>query len=269
MLAEFSLPGRTTRPVQNVTRDNRTLLRALKIPRSRATHNSTGLAPHQTRSRHVASSQVIPAEALFDAPTPAPDLSQADDATLARALIAGEPRASRVAWNRFAPMVRRVLRRSLGPEHDVEDIVQDVFLCLFERVSTLREPSVLKAFIIAITVRTARYEIRRRRVRRWVGLWRTPELPDFRVVHADSDSRQALIHFYRALNRINSRDRTAFVLRFIEGMEAAEVATALEVSVPTARRCFTRAWERVAFFARRDPFLVDYLSTLPGAPEET
>jgi RNA polymerase sigma-70 factor, ECF subfamily len=196
------------------------------------------------------------------APAPSPALADSDDATLALALIAKDKAAPRVAWTRFAPLVRRILRRSLGPQHEVEDIVQDVFLCLFERVHTLRDPVALKAFVIAITVRTARYEIRRARVRRWVGLSRTAELPDLRVVNADSSAQHALIHFYQTLNRINERDRTAFILRFIEGMEAAEVAAALDVSVPTARRCFTRAWERVIFFAKRDPFLVDYLSKL-------
>ena len=200
-------------------------------------------------------------------PTP-PALADADDATLACALIEKNPAAPRVAWTRFSPLVRRILRRSLGPQHDVEDIVQDVFLCLFERVHTLRDPVALKAFVIAIAVRTARYEIRRARVRRWVGLSRTAELPDLRVVNADTSSQQALIHFYRALNRINERDRTAFVLRFVEGMEAAEVAAALDVSVPTARRCFTRAWERITFFAQRDPFLVDYLGKLEVTSSE-
>jgi RNA polymerase sigma-70 factor, ECF subfamily len=200
---------------------------------------------------------------------PSPSLVEADDATLARALMAKDPGAPRVAWGRFAPLIRRILRRSLGPQHEVEDIVQDVFLCLFERVHTLRDPVALKAFVIAIAVRTARYELRRARVRRWVGLSRTSELPDLRVVNADTSSQHALIHFYRTLDRINPRDRTAFVLRFVEGMEAAEVAAALDVSVPTARRCFTRAWERVTFFAQRDPFLVDYLGQLEvTSPEE-
>lgn len=222
-------------------------------------------ALQQTPLAYLATRQVSTDAAVPAAPPP---LAEADDATLARALIAKEKAAPRVAWVRFAPLVRRILRRSLGPQHDVEDIVQDVFLCLFERVHTLRDPVALKAFIIAITVRTARYEIRRARVRRWVGLSRTAELPDLRVVNADSSAQHALIHFYQALNRINERDRTAFVLRFVEGMEAAEVAAALDVSVPTARRCFTRAWERVTFFARRDPFLVDYLSKLEVTSEE-
>ena len=210
---------------------------------------------------YLATTQVSHDGAIPAAPA-IPVLSVADDATLARALIEKDPAAPRVAWARFSPLVRRILRRSLGPQHEVEDIVQDVFLVLFQRVHTLRDAVALKGFIIAITVRTIRYEIRRARVRRWVGLSRTSELPDLLVVNADPSSRQALIHFYRALERINPRDRAAFVLRFIEGMEAAEVATALDVSVPTARRCFTRAWERVTFFAQRDPFLVDYLREL-------
>lgn len=206
--------------------------------------------------------------AVSPAGSKAPSLAEADDAALAAALIAKHPAAPRAAWSRFAPLVRRILRRSLGPQHEVEDIVQDVFLCLFERVHTLRDPVALKAFVIAIAVRTARYEIRRARVRRWVGLSRTAELPDLRVVNADNSARQALIRFYRALDRINERDRTAFVLRFIDGMEATEVAEALDVSVPTARRCFTRAWERVTFFAERDPFLVDYLNSLQVTSSE-
>jgi RNA polymerase sigma-70 factor, ECF subfamily len=191
-----------------------------------------------------------------------------DDAELARALIEKRPAAAKVAWERFSPMVRRMIRRSLGPQHDVEDSVQDVFLCLFERVCTLREPQALKAFVIGITLRTLRYAIRRAQARRWIGLSRTAELPDSRVTHADNSSQRALIQFYQVLDRLRERDRIAFTLRFIEGMDAAEVAEAMGVSLPTARRAFTHAWERVTLLAQRDAFLSSYLSALPEAPVE-
>jgi RNA polymerase sigma-70 factor (ECF subfamily) len=193
---------------------------------------------------------------------PAADLIEVDNATLARALMDGDPDAPRLAWNRFAPMVRRIVQRTLGPELDSEDVVQEAFICLFNRVRTLREPAALKAFIISITVLTTRREIRRRKLRRWVGLTQAEEVPDLRVVNDDTDSREALTRFYRILDRIRARDRTAFVLRFIEGMEVADIAVAMGVSIPTVRRCFTRAWQRVSFFAKRDPFLADYLTTL-------
>jgi DNA-directed RNA polymerase specialized sigma24 family protein len=49
------------------------------------------------------------------------------------------------------------------------------------------------------------------------------------------------------------------VLRFVEGMEIDDVATALEVSVPTARRAIARAWERMTLLANKDVALTGYL----------
>jgi len=46
----------------------------------------------------------------------------------------------------------------------------------------------------------------------------------------------------------------------IEGMDVESIASALEVSVPTIRRCYTRARERIVLLAERDPTLVDYVS---------
>ena len=194
--------------------------------------------------------------------SPPVNLAEATDVALACALIAGELNAPRIAWNRYSPLVRRILRRSLGPARDVEDTVQDVFLCVFDKVPGLRNPAALRAFIISVTVRTLRYEIRRRRVRSWLRLSGDTETPDLRVVHADTDSREALVRFYQVLDRINVRDRTAFTLHFIEGMEVQEVASSLGVSVPTTRRCLARAKERLVLFARRDPLLTEYVAHL-------
>ena len=53
----------------------------------------------------------------------------------------------------------------------------------------------------------------------------------------------------------------------VEGMDCAEVAEALGVSEPTARRSFSRAHKQVMTWAQHDPFLVDYL--LVGRREAT
>jgi RNA polymerase sigma-70 factor, ECF subfamily len=196
---------------------------------------------------------------------PAPGLAEADDAALARALIEGTPGAPRVVWDRFLPLVRRIVQRSLGPEHDPEDVVQEAFLCLFKRVHTLRDPGAFKAFIISITVLTALREIRRRKLRRFVGLSEAADIADSRELNEERDAREALSRFYRILDRLRARDRTAFVLRFIEGMEVAEVASAMGLSVPTVRRSFIRGWQRVTLHVNRDPFLAEYLRSLgPG-----
>ena len=212
-----------------------------------------------TSTKLVAQAPASPGPSIFD-------LSSVDDATLSRALAEGSKGAQRVAWERFSPAVRGVVRRSLGPEFDAEGVVQEVFLCLFQRIRTLREPAALRGFVMSITVLTVRTtlrtEVRRQRLRRWLGQQQETEPKSLRLVPEDLDAREALTRFYEILARINERDRMAFLLRFVEGMGVAEVASAVGVSVPTARRCFTRAWERFTLLAGRDPFLADYVVAL-------
>jgi RNA polymerase sigma-70 factor (ECF subfamily) len=211
--------------------------------------------------RHVASPQLRLDSAPNNAPnaTP-PDLSGESDAALALQLQARSPEAARVVWERYSPLVRRILARALGPERDVEDSLQEVFLCLFNKAPELRNPASLRAFIVSIAIRTLRHEIRRRKLRGWLRLDGNAAAEDLRAVSQDTDAREALTRFYALLDRISTRDRSVFVLHVIEGMDVEAIASALQVSVPTIRRCFTRARERIALLAGRDPMLVDYVS---------
>jgi RNA polymerase sigma-70 factor (ECF subfamily) len=194
-----------------------------------------------------------------------PDVSfaEVDDAAIARLLLEGDSRAPRVAWDRFAPMVHRMLKRAFGPEHEVDDFAQEVFLTLFRRVHTLREPQAIRAFVISITAHTIRYELRRIVARRWL---RFGEPAFAQAAEADLDSREAVARLYRILGRLGSEDRTVFVLRFMEGLELAEVSEALGVSLATTKRRVARSWRRVAAGVRLDESLVEYLSD-PGAGE--
>ena len=191
---------------------------------------------------------------------PGATLDDSEDADLARALIARDPKAPRTLWRRFAPMVFRMLRRALGPGHDVEDLAQEVFLCVFEKVPTLREPKALKAFVISITVLTTRSELRRLWVRRWIRLSGKGDATQKAVVHLDTDAREALGRFYQVLDRINAQDRTLFVLRFMEGLGLLEVAAAAGMSLATTKRRLARAWAKVILLVERDPVLSQYLS---------
>ena len=211
--------------------------------------------------QHVASPQLRLDSAAGTPSSATPiELSEVSDAALACELQARSPDAARVVWQRYSPLVRRMLARSLGPGRDVEDSLQEVFLCLFNKVSELRNPAALRAFIVSIAIRTLRHEIRRRKLRSWLRLDGNVAVEDLRAVNPDPDAREALIRFYALLDRINTRDRSVFVLHVIEGMDIEAIAEALEVSVPTIRRCFARARERISLLAGRDPMLVDYVS---------
>lgn len=183
------------------------------------------------------------------------------DTDLVRALIARERHAPRALWRRFAPTVFRLLRRAFGPGQDVEDFAQEIFLCVFEKVSTLREPTALRKFIVSVTLLTVRGEIRRRWVRRWVQLSARGDASGDAVVEVDTDAREALRRFYGVLDRLNSGDRTLFVLRFIEEVPLLQVAEASGISLATTKRRLARARSKVLLLVERDPVLCDYVAS--------
>jgi len=190
---------------------------------------------------------------------PAADLLRADDTALVFALRAGDVRAPRVVWQRFAGMVHRIVRRALGQSGDIENLVQQIFLGFFRRFSTLREPKALPAFILSITYWTLCKELRRRWIRRRLGREDSRHASqEQHISHPDPEARQALARFYGILDKLGSQERMAFVLRYLEGLELSEVACALDLSLATTRRRIGRARARIEHHVQKDPTLVSF-----------
>jgi RNA polymerase sigma-70 factor (ECF subfamily) len=153
----------------------------------------------------------------------------------------------------------------LGPGIDVEDALQEVFLRLFRDLDSLREPTALRSFLIGITVHVATTELRRRRARRWLLLSDDGTVPDTEPVSDVQrlEERRALHALYRVLDRVDTKRRVVFVLRYVDGLELSEIATVLGCSLATAKRRAADAASRISLLAARDPVLSAYVG---GAP---
>jgi RNA polymerase sigma-70 factor (ECF subfamily) len=184
------------------------------------------------------------------------------DAQLVEAVARGEKLALSAVWDRYAELVRGVLFASLGPDSAAEDLLQEVFLALFRGAKNIKQGSALRGYLIGVAVRLAALELRRRKVRRWVNLSPTGELPEMPVFPRDVEGMEALRALGRVFDRLNTRRRLAFVLREVEGLELSETAHALGVSESTAKREVARAREQVFLWASREPSLSAYLRRL-------
>jgi RNA polymerase sigma-70 factor (ECF subfamily) len=172
----------------------------------------------------------------------------------------GEDWAAAGLWDRFSPLVRRMLFRAIGPGHDIEDLVQESFLRLYRKLPGLREPDALRSFVVTITTRVLQSELRSRWLRRWLGLSDDGRVPEAPAPTADLEARDALLRFYHLLDRLGPQQRTAYVLRHIEGMELTEVAAAVGVSLATVKRWLPRITDRLHGQAARDPLLQRYVA---------
>jgi RNA polymerase sigma-70 factor (ECF subfamily) len=184
-------------------------------------------------------------------------VSFATDAGLAQALNEGHPAAAAAAWDRFSPLVRGLLWKTLGPSAEIDDAVQDVFVTLLRRVRALRDPSALTSFVVGITIRTARATLRKRRLLRWLPLGHDEPDIDVALPNVDFASREALRRLYAILDGLPAEMRLAFILRHADGLELTEIAAALECSLATAKRRLSKATERILFHAKRDPVLLE------------
>jgi RNA polymerase sigma-70 factor (ECF subfamily) len=183
----------------------------------------------------------------------------ADDVALVHAAAAGDARAHVAIWRKYTALVRSKMGRSVGGQ-DVDDLVQEVFLRLFEFLPHLRDPAALRSFIIGITLRVAGTELRRRRCRWWLTLTATGELPEPTHRGDDgSDAREVLSRLLAVLAKLSPHSSRVFELRFIEDKELADVATAMNISLATAKRHLSRASSRVRAMAEREPVLAGFI----------
>jgi RNA polymerase sigma-70 factor (ECF subfamily) len=176
----------------------------------------------------------------------------ARDLELARALIDGDSNAAVMAWERYSPLVHRIVSRAIGPEAEVEDVTQEIFYRLFSRIGTLRKPEALRSFIISFAIRIVKWELRRRRARRWLTLSETGDIPDEQLLVMDAESRYALRRLYALLDRLSTRERLVLILRHVEGMTLEEIAEAMELSLATVKRGLRRATARVTQMVESD-----------------
>ncbi len=183
----------------------------------------------------------------------------AEEARLAVAFQRGEPGADAAVWRLYAPMVHQFFARALGRDPDLEDLLQEVFLRLFRVHGALREPAALRSFVYSIAVRVLKWQLRRRRVRRIVGLSRDGALPDA-ALEGGPEAAEALRQFYRLLDGLEASARAAFVLHHLEGLSLVETAAALGTSLATAKRRIRAATLRLEGEVAGDEVLSAYFS---------
>lgn len=181
------------------------------------------------------------------------------DRELVLALLARDSNAPVITYRRFAPRIFGVVQHSLGPGVDAEDLTQDIFLRVFARVHTLRDPDAFSSFVLSVALRVIKRQLRQRRVRRILRLTDDGRVPEVAVPGLDSEARQALARLYRALDTLPTDERTVFVLRHIEGLDLQEVAEAVGMSLATVKRRLSRARDRLRSKVRVDPALQAYL----------
>lgn len=169
------------------------------------------------------------------------------DAALVVAARAGERWAQEALFQRHCRLVIALSQRLLPQSADADDLVQDAFVYAFHRLDSLQNPQAFAAWIASIVVRTASKRLRRQRLLTRLGLQRSEPVDLDAVVSpsAPPEVVSELKAVYALLDRLPAEQRVALVLRRVEGMELAEIAAAMKLSLATVKRRLVLAEARL------------------------
>lgn len=156
---------------------------------------------------------------------------------------AGNPRALRQFYETYQSQVRGHLYRLLGPDPEIDDLVQTVFARAFSALGTFKGSSALSTWLYRITTNTThnllRQRFRRNRVKSAFMWWL-----DGRGAHQGSrvDVRDEA---ERLLQRLAPDLREVFVLYHYEGLTLQEISQILDKPISTVGDRLTRARKRL------------------------
>jgi RNA polymerase sigma-70 factor (ECF subfamily) len=172
-----------------------------------------------------------------------------DDRTLVPRAQAGDPAACRALFDRHANAVASLLRRTFGPDVDVEDGLQQTFLVAFEDLRQLRTPEAFHNWLLRVALRTCRRLWWKRTLRDWLvpsgamdeALWTPEELrPDL-----SPDDRATFVLLGQRLRRLPLALRQVVVVRHAFGHTLEETADVCGCSTATVSRRLAEAEKRL------------------------
>ncbi len=169
----------------------------------------------------------------------------AEESRLLDRARAGNAHALRKLYDTYSGQVRGHLYRLLGPDPDIDDLVQTVFIRAFNALDRFKGNSALSTWLYRITANTAhnlmRQRYRRERAKsalRWFNLGRDAHVQRSSHVEVRDEAR-------RLLARLSPDLRQIFVLYHYEGLTLQEISHIVDRPISTVGDRLTRARKKL------------------------
>lgn len=173
------------------------------------------------------------------------------DAPLIERVKAGDHAAFTELVRRYEGKVYQLALRLTGNEMDAMDVIQDVFLSVYQKIHTFRGAAAFSSWLYRITANAAFAKLNQRRRAAAVSLddvLPAVEEQSFDVhsewsrkpdsVLSNKEARDAL---EKAISALPEDFRTVVILRDVQNMSNHDVAESLNLSVPAVKSRLHRA----------------------------
>lgn len=131
----------------------------------------------------------------------------------------------------------KTARSILSNDEDVADAIQEAILACWENISLLQEPRFFKTWMVRILINKCNDILRQK-----YKVVQVEELPEIPAVDLGFSNYE----WCELMEQLGPKNRTVFVLYYIEGFSTTEIAQMLELSESGVRSRLMRAREKLA-----------------------
>ena len=143
----------------------------------------------------------------------------------------GDKAAFGTLFERYYGPITYYVRRLLDDEDSADDIVQDVWLAVFRRIRTLKDPEAFRVWVYRIARNKA---IGTRRARRFWKLL-DEESPEEAVPADDDLPSERAEQVHACLRGLRPHHREVLTLRFMQQMNYEQISAVLDCPIGTVK----------------------------------
>jgi RNA polymerase sigma-70 factor, ECF subfamily len=179
---------------------------------------------------------------------------ETNDLELVERFKSGDVAAFNELVRRYQERVYWLARRTVGSHDDANDVVQDVFVRVYEALRKFRAEANFYTWLYRITVNASLNAVRKKRIKEFLPYddILAEQLP------GDSESdRDVLQQEYRtvleeAILKLPAKQRMVFVMRYHEELPFEEIAHRLKKSVGGTKANYFHALKKISVYVRKE-----------------
>lgn len=161
--------------------------------------------------------------------------------------------ALRLLYDRHVGRVYSVALNHLRSEVDAEEVTQDVFAKVWRAAASFRYNSQVTTWIYRITVNTSLSALKKRRGRGLFSVFGSINEPsDHQHPENALEEQEANQTLFTSIYRLPTRQKTVFVLSYVEDLPRQEVADITQLSLKAVEGLLMRAKKNLRTYLQAD-----------------
>lgn len=196
-----------------------------------------------------------------------------EDVALIHQILSGDENAFVILVNKYQKQVHALAWRKIGDFHIAEEITQDTFLKVYQKLSTLKNPNQFSGWLYVIATNQCRGWLRKKRIE-------TESLDDTETEFIDETAyskyvveEQAKVNVEtqrevvkKLLAKLKESERTVMTLHYFGEMTIEEISRFLGVSASAIKLRLHRARQRLQ---KEEPMIREAISNFQLSPNIT